>query len=95
MNFADQRPVTVYRALDSSGILLYVGVTCNFRPRMKQHQKEKAWWKDVARVAIETYPTRKLALDAEARIIRTEDPVFNVRMNRAHFPANSLQRLAA
>ena len=72
-------PTCVYRLYDALGRLLYVGVACDLDVRMGQHEKEKLWWPQVARRDVSWFATRLLAMYEEARAIRTEGPIHNVR----------------
>ena len=61
----------LYRCFDINGVLLYVGVSLQVIVR------GRAWSNRITRVEIETFPTRKAALEAEATAILTEKPLFN------------------
>lgn len=71
-------PATVYRAYDDAGTLLYVGCAVNVEKRMAQHRRTAAWYADMARTETVEYPSRGLALAAEAEAIRAEHPAYNV-----------------
>ncbi|GAA0897782.1 GIY-YIG nuclease family protein [Pseudonocardia zijingensis] len=71
-------PTFLYRLRDSTGRLLYVGITDNVRARMTAHARTQPWWSDVADVAVETHPSRQAALRAEAEAIRDEAPLWNI-----------------
>ncbi len=75
-------PTAVYRLTAEAGDLLYVGITDSPERRWKDHAKDKPWWPQVASRSIRWYPTRGLALAAEADAIRTEQPRYNVQHNR-------------
>lgn len=69
----------LYRLYDSTGTLLYVGVSLNVAQRMSQHRAVKPWWTDVARIELEHYDTRGRVLAAELAAIRAEAPLYNVQ----------------
>jgi DNA-directed RNA polymerase specialized sigma24 family protein len=73
-------PSFVYRAYASDGRLLYVGVTRNVRLRIGQHAATKPWWKDVADVHVDMFPSHREALAAEGKAIREELPANNVAL---------------
>lgn len=68
----------LYRFYDSSGRLLYVGISFHAVARASQHRREKNWWPQVARMDVEHLPTRSAAVAAELHAIRTEHPAHNV-----------------
>jgi hypothetical protein len=67
---------TVYRFYDAESLLLYVGVSNSPLTRWNAHL-EKTWWPEVARIAVEHFPTRAEALDAEEEAIADELPLYN------------------
>jgi hypothetical protein len=68
----------VYRLFDASGRLLYVGIGYNYLARWRMHAK-KPWWPEVASKDVVWYKSRLVAAYEEARAIRTENPIYNVR----------------
>ena len=68
----------VYKCLDTKDELLYVGVTSNIKSRMKQHRNNSFWFKDTNKIIAKIYDTRKEADLAEARIIRKNNPIYNI-----------------
>lgn len=74
-----KRPHTLYRAYDSSGRLLYVGISVDPKRRLAQHRREKDWWPEVDRVAEEVWPDRASAQEAETLAVQSEGPVHNIR----------------
>lgn len=78
------RPVEhLYRLRDTASTLLYVGITNNWPSRMKQHQGDKPWWHEVAAVELVAVIGTRTQLEAiERAVIKTEEPVYNVRHNR-------------
>lgn len=71
---------SLYRHYDKAGRLLYAGVSLSAFDRFLQHSKRNAL---VARMDIETFPTRREALQAERKAIIQEKPVYNVQHARA------------
>ena len=70
-------PCQVYRHFDEAGRLLYVGISRNARRRGYQHRCTAAWAGEIHRTAVEHFPSRRLAIDAEARAIAFEHPLYN------------------
>lgn len=68
----------LYRHFDSRGALLYVGITSDVVARGKQHAAASAWIESVSRTEAEWHQDRASALQAEAKAIATERPLFNV-----------------
>ena len=69
----------VYRAYDSLGELLYVGVAHNWGSRWEQHAASpSALFTLVARLDVEWYNSRSEALTVEADVVRQHRPLFNV-----------------
>lgn len=58
--------------------MLYVGISKHALARFHEHSREKGWWDLVERVAVEHFPSRRAAEDAEARSIRAEGPRYNI-----------------
>lgn len=54
----------LYRLYDSSGALLYAGITTNVTRRIAEH-RPKPWFAEVARVETDEYPARWRAALAE------------------------------
>ena len=71
----------LYRFIDSSGRLLYVGITMNPPQRFKAHQGDKDWWAEVSEIKIQTFDTRDLLVQAEKDAIVAEKPLYNVVHN--------------
>jgi hypothetical protein len=69
-------PTHLYRHFDCNGTLLYISVSLHAVARLFGH-KNSAWFGPIARVEVETFPTREAALKAEAAAISIEGPVFN------------------
>lgn len=82
----------VYRLFDSSGALLYVGISCNPEKRFRAHRNEKDWWQEVDGISIEWFESRHKASLAEAHAIGTEGPLYNVHQTQTW---REQQRIAA
>lgn len=80
----ESTPTSVYLYRDNGGLLIYVGITSKTTLRNVQHNKTKEWWKYVSSQEVEHYPTRKLALERETRLITQYSPPFNVQQNAHH-----------
>lgn len=75
-------PTSLYRHFDDAGALLYVGISLSWPARTRAHAQGSRWFEQVAKVEIEHFPTRALALEAERKAIQSESPKFNVVHNR-------------
>lgn len=73
---------SLYRHFDESGQLLYVGIALSANRRMGAHRRNSRWFDRVATIRVEHFATRKQAMDAERKAIKTEKPLFNVSLNR-------------
>ncbi|TAL00365.1 MAG: GIY-YIG nuclease family protein [Rhodospirillaceae bacterium] len=70
----------LYRHFDKDGALLYVGIAINPMMRyINDHRRFAHWFKDITRIEIEHFPTRKDAFAAERQAIAAEKPLHNVR----------------
>lgn len=67
----------LYRFFDENGLLLYVGITKDFKKRKSQHAARSQWFHRAARHTLEPHPSRAAALAAEAAAILEEQPLFN------------------
>ncbi|TFV33148.1 type II toxin-antitoxin system prevent-host-death family antitoxin [Streptomyces sp. T1317-0309] len=67
----------LYRFYDSSGTLLYVGITNDPEARWRYHALTKAWWPAVAKKIVDWRPDRPDAERAEAAAIFAERPIHN------------------
>ena len=72
----------LYRHFDRHGTLLYVGVSLSAVTRMRGHRNVSSWYDQITRVEIETYRTRREALDAEKKAILLEGPLYNIASTR-------------
>jgi excinuclease UvrABC nuclease subunit len=67
----------LYRHFDKDGRLLYVGIAMTAVKRASEHRRNSGWWGQIARIEIERFESRELALAAELEAIRAENPIHN------------------
>lgn len=79
-------PTQLYRHFDASGRLLYVGISNDARQRLQQHLKCCDWRARFSSMTVEEHPTRGSAVDAEARAILEEHPIYNRAGRRKQYP---------
>lgn len=82
--------VSLYRAYDHDGGLLYVGVSKNVANRFCQHHASE-WIGLVRKVSLTLFASRESALGAERRAIKSEKPRFNI-FHTEKSPKRSLQK---
>ncbi len=70
-------PTALYRHLDADGRLLYVGISVNPFERTQYHRHCAHWFRRVATIQIDWFPSRDLARAAEDEITRAEGPLYN------------------
>ena len=58
------RATYLYRMYDQAGALLYAGITTSVKRRLEEH-RPKCWYREVARIETDEYPTRWRAALAE------------------------------
>ncbi len=75
-------PQSLYRFYDTNGRLLYIGITMDLGGRWGSHNRDKPWWRSVARATIEHHPNREAVLAAERAAIIAEKPAYNVIHNQ-------------
>jgi len=75
----DQSTYYTYKLYDAFGLLLYVGCSRNVRARMNHHKQKMSWFPRVAKTVIESHESRNSALEAEAELIRTLKPKYNIQ----------------
>lgn len=80
-------PHVLYRMFDAEGALLYVGITNNPKARFRTHSKTKAWWEEVANIAVEHFDTREALAYAEYQAIVNEHPLYNIALAPSERPA--------
>lgn len=76
---SDNEQTTLYRAYNSDGVLLYVGIARNWGRRWEQHSERSTFFLATTRLELEHFPTRDAALAAERAAIKTERPIHNVK----------------
>lgn len=69
--------IRLYRAYDSAGRLLYVGISLCALTRLTNHRTQSEWFAEVRRLEIEPFSSRKLAEEAEREAVQAESPIFN------------------
>lgn len=67
----------LYRLFDTTGRLLYVGISHKPDVRWGQHSEEKSWWPEVDQRKVEWHETRASAERAELAAITAEKPLHN------------------
>lgn len=67
----------LYRHFDEFGNLLYVGISMCACTRMLGHKKSE-WFRAIRTITITPYRTRKQAILAEFKAIKSEKPKYNV-----------------
>ncbi|EYR81923.1 hypothetical protein SHLA_4c002150 [Shinella sp. DD12] len=72
----------LYRHFDSSGALLYVGISARPLTRLAEHE-DSHWINDVTRVEMERFSSREVAAEAERTAIKSENPIHNIVHNRS------------
>lgn len=77
-----REPHWLYRFFDTSGDLLYIGVTHNPTQRLTTWRHTRGWFADVTSATWQLYADRGTALTAEMHAIRAERPRHNVHHNR-------------
>lgn len=75
--FLDSDPHVVYRAFAEDGSLLYIGLTCDLKGRMRWHRRYAEWMPRMARLTEEWHPNRAAAAGAEREAIWAERPECN------------------
>jgi hypothetical protein len=67
----------VYRHFDSSGVLLYIGMSSSAKVRYEFHKRKSPWFSQVVKWTLEEFDTRASAMAAEKAAIETERPLHN------------------
>lgn len=68
----------MYRLLDATDRLLYVGMGRNPLNRWSAHADQHSWWPEVACFEVTWYPSRERAAQEERRALREDDPLHNI-----------------
>lgn len=75
-------PQALYRTRAKDGTMLYIGKSNAPLRRTEEHRRSKDWMAyNAVRIDLEWYPGLRAVLEAEARAIRTEHPVYNIQHN--------------
>lgn len=82
-NSLREAPTTLYRAFDSEGVLLYVGIAVDWGRRWSQHRERSHWYGQVTRVELEQHSTRSGAREAERQAVEDEKPIHNIEHTAA------------
>jgi excinuclease UvrABC nuclease subunit len=72
---------TLYRFYNSDNVLLYVGITKFFDPRMRQHYKNSDWFFESSHAVFEHFQTRMEVEHRETEVIKLEKPLYNIAKN--------------
>lgn len=73
----DKTPTELYRHYDKAGTLLYVGISLSAVVRLGQHKTYSSWFSKIDTIKIEHHTSRRAALAAEKRAIKSERPKYN------------------
>ena len=73
----------LYRCLNDSGRILYVGITNNPKRREWEHRCRAPFAGDLATIAVEWFDSRAQAAAAEAAILADEKPIWNTHGGKA------------
>lgn len=76
--FLDSDPHVVYRAYGPNDELLYIGMTCNLKARMRHHREYSVWTRYAVYLTEEWLPSRGDAYAAERLAILAENPKYNI-----------------
>jgi predicted GIY-YIG superfamily endonuclease len=71
-------PNALYRFFSANDGLLYVGITKDLGTRLKSHNREKTWFREVAYIRVEHFDSREDVELAEYRAITEEHPLWNI-----------------
>jgi hypothetical protein len=71
------RSTCLYRHFDSTGKLLYVGISLDVLRRLGQHRRSSVWFDDIARVEIEHFADWDSAKEARRKVVAEEKPIFH------------------
>lgn len=85
ISVADEKGYTMqylYRAFDSEGSLLYVGISNEWHKRLHAHEKTSEWIEQAEWVKLERYQDRKSVARAEREAIENEDPKYNKQFSQ-------------
>ncbi len=71
------RPTFVYRFFAADDVLLYVGISDDWKNRCEQHRARAPWYQMATYLTVEQYENRRLAFAAESWALAYEDPKWN------------------
>lgn len=77
LNKQNKNDTCVYRFYDNDNICLYVGITEDFKTRIKQHENDKEWFINVNRFEHSDYMNRNQAKIYEIYYISKLKPIYN------------------
>ncbi len=86
---------TLYRHIDDTGRLLYVGCTSMPLVRVMTHLYGSEWARRIVRIDLEHFDTKAEALAAEQHAARTEAPLYNRRLLKAQIRPQRQSRVSA
>lgn len=86
-------PNALYRFFSADHTLLYVGITKDLGTRLKSHNREKTWFRQVAYVRVEHFDSRDEVELAEYRAITEEHPLWNFTHRVAPGQASALAEI--
>ena len=67
----------LYRHFDSTGKLLYVGISINSLRRLADHGRHSFWFDQIRSITLDHFDSRPEVLAAERAAIAAENPVYN------------------
>lgn len=83
----DDVPTYVYQAFDAEGVLLYVGISSDWKTRIyTQHRRKSPWYPMADWLLLELYESRAQAFAAESWAITYYDPKWNSEAQWKHCP---------
>jgi hypothetical protein len=60
-----------------------VGISLNAINRLSQHSETSSWFPLIARVEIQTFVSREIALEEERKAVQSEDPKHNINLRKS------------
>lgn len=78
----EEKETLLYKMFNSDGEIIYIGITCCYEVRMREHRNSKFWWDEVDSITTRKYSNRIKALEAEKRAIKKYNPVYNIIHNK-------------
>lgn len=68
----------VYRLYSADQRIIYIGITNSWARRRLNHARVQPWWGEVARVELESFPSREDAASRERTLIAFHRPDYNI-----------------